>query len=266
MWNIHRLADLGILVTGGSSGIGLATVELLIQEGAKVAFCGRDQQNLDRVLSDLMDRYPSAQLLAHCCDVLVQKQVIEFSQAVKERFGGLDALINNAGGGRVSTFSDTTDEQWLQELTLKFFGVIYPVRAFLPLLEESTQASIVCVNSLLAVQPEPHMVATSSARAGLLNLVRSMAAEFAPKGVRVNSILLGTVRSAQWQRRYDKLASPKPSYEAWLAQLAKEKNIPLGRFGDPQEPAKAMVLLASPAMSYTTGSSIDLSGGMARHI
>jgi len=261
-----QLEDKTVVVTGGSSGIGLATVELLIQEGARVAFCGRNQENLDTVFADLSERYPSSKLLAQRCDVLEQEQVAAFANAVEQRFGGVDALINNAGGGRVSTFADTTDEQWQQEFTLKFFGVIYPTRAFLPLLEASRQASIVCVNSLLALQPEPHMVATSAARSGLLNLVQSMAGEFAPKGIRVNSILLGTVRSAQWRRRYDALPSPEQSYEDWLEQLATEKNIPLRRFGTPEEPARAMVFLASPASSYTTGSSIDLSGGMARHI
>ncbi|WP_033941372.1 SDR family NAD(P)-dependent oxidoreductase, partial [Pseudomonas aeruginosa] len=100
-------------------------------------------------------------------------------------------LVNNAGQGRVSTFAETTDEAWSEELQLKFFSVIHPVRAFLPQLESRADAAIVCVNSLLASQPEPHMVATSAARAGVKNLVRSMAFEFAPKGVRVNGILIG---------------------------------------------------------------------------
>ena len=99
-----------------------------------------------------------------------------FAAQVQSRFGRTDMLVNNAGQGRVSTFADTTDEAWREELDLKYFSVIRPTRAFLPMLREAAKApSIVCVNSLLALQPEPHMVATSSARAGMLSLVKSLA-------------------------------------------------------------------------------------------
>lgn len=259
-----------VVVTGGTSGIGLAAVELLLAEGANVAFCARNKQQLDEKLEYLTDKYPNSTILGHRCDVLDKTQVTAFKDVVAEKFGHIDALINNAGGGRVSTFANTTDEAWLEELNLKFFGVIYPSQAFLPLLERAEHASIVCVNSLLALQPEPHMVATSAARAGLLNLVHSMAKEFAGKGIRVNSILLGTVESGQWKKRYEKAKSLNEphteSYHTWLGQLAQQKNIPLGRFGTPDEPAKALLYLASPASSYTTGTTIDVSGGMAKHI
>ncbi len=130
-------------------------------------------------------------------------EVERFAAAVASRFGAADVLINNAGQGRVSTFADTTDDAWREELELKFFSIIRPTRAFLPQLERSNAAAIVCVNSLLARQPEPHMVATSAARAGVLNLVRSLATELAPRGMRVNGILIGLVESGQWRRRFE---------------------------------------------------------------
>lgn len=261
-----RIEDRVAVVTGGSSGIGLATVKVLLSEGVRVAFCGRNPERLNQVHAELNAQYPAAGLLAQPCDVLEKAQVDRFAETVHKRFGAADMLINNAGRGRISTFADTSDEAWREELELKLFSVIYPTRAFLPLLERSSQAAIVCVNSLLALQPEPHMVSTSAARAGLLNLVHSLAGELAPKGIRVNSVLLGLVESAQWWRRFRHQASPGQSWEDWSAKLARSKGISLGRLGNPEEAACAIVHLASPMAGYTTGSHIDVSGGLARHV
>lgn len=254
------------VVTGGSSGIGLATVDMLLAEGMKVAFCGRSQSKLDDTLAQMQAKYPLCQLLAVQCDVLSDSEVQGFANKVSERFGSLDVLVNNAGGARLSTFASTTDDDWAAELSLKFNSVIFPIRSFLAMLEKSPVASIVVTNSLLALQPEQQMVATSAARAGLLNLVHSLSSEFAPKGIRVNSILLGTVESGQWRKRYEQREPDDKTYEQWLAGLATEKKIPLGRFGRPKEAAQAIVFLVSSASSYTTGSCLDVSGGKARHI
>ena len=191
------------------------------------------------------------------------------ASAVRERFGATHMLVNNAGQGRVSTFADTTDEAWREELELKYFSIVRPTRAFLPMLRTAAStgnASIVCVNSLLALQPEPHMVATSSARAGVLSLIKSLATELAPERVRVNSILIGIVESGQWRRRYETQAQPGQSWQDWTSELARKKHIPLGRFGLPEEAAQALFYLATALSSYTTGSHIDVSGGVARHV
>ncbi|MFM0119141.1 SDR family oxidoreductase [Paraburkholderia sp. RL18-101-BIB-B] len=258
------------VVTGGSSGIGLATAEMFLRAGASVAICGRDTERLAQAEAALNAQFPNAQLLARRCDVLDADDVKAFAEAVQTRFGRTDMLVNNAGQGRVSTFADTTDDAWREELDLKYFSVIRPTRAFLPMLRDAAgvnrSASVVCVNSLLALQPEPHMVATSSARAGVQNLLKSLAVELAPQRIRVNSILIGIVESGQWRRRYAKEAQPGQSWEDWTAELARKKNIPLGRFGRPEEAAQALFYLATTLSSYTTGSHIDVSGGVARHV
>ena len=263
------LQDSVAVVTGGTSGIGLEVARLLLVEGAYVAICGRNEERLEAAVTSL---HGGTRLFAEVCDVRDSSAVIEFSASITrwltkthEIYSGIDLLVNNAGQGRVSTFADTTDAAWRDELDLKFFSQINPIRAFVPMMRSSQQAAIVIVNSLLSVQPEAHMVATSAARAGVQNLAKSLAGEFAP-GIRVNSILLGLVESGQWQRRFEARADKTQSREDWFADLAAKKGIPLGRLGLPEEAARAIVFLGSPAASYITGASLEVSGGVSRHI
>ena len=254
------------VVTGGSSGIGLATVELFVKEGAKVAWCGRDANRLENSKSYILEKYPNANIFTYVCDVLDQQQMAYFASQVKKKFGKVDMLVNNAGKGLVSNFESTTDEDWTKEFELKFFSVLNPIKAFLPQLKLSSCGSITNVNSLLALQPEPHMIATSAARAALLNLTHSLAHEFIDYHIRVNSILLGMIESEQWKRRFQKRSDPSMSWENWIQGVANNRGIPMGRLGKPEEPARALVFLASPLSSYTTGSTIDVSGGYSKHI
>ena len=258
------LAGATAVVTGGTSGIGLATARILLAEGARVAICGRDQARLDTAQSQL--GADATRLLAVRCDVRDEAMVNTFADQVRAWANGrLDLLVNNAGQGRVSTFAETTDEAWRDELDLKFFSQVRPIRAFLPLLKASERSAIVVVNSLLALQPEAHMVATSAARAGVQSLTKSLAGELAP-AIRVNSILLGLVDSGQWQRRFDARADKTVARAEWYAALAKSKGIPMERLGQADEAARAVVFLGSRAASYITGASLEVSGGVSRHI
>ena len=257
------LRDNCVVVTGGSSGIGLAAVRNFLKEGANVALCARGRERLTAVKKTLVDEFGADRVFSKAFSVMDKGEVDAFSEDVKARFGGCDVLVTNAGQGRVSTYATTSDDDWREELELKFFSQLNPIRSFEGMLRRSTNGAIVAVNSLLAYQPEPHMVCTAAARSGVQNLLKSLATELAPD-IRVNSILLGLVDSQQWQRRFYARENKSQSREDWFADLAAKKNIPLGRLGDPGEPARAIVFLGSKASSYTTGAHLEISGGVSR--
>ena len=257
------LQDKVVVVTGGTSGIGLASVRLFLDEGARVAFFARGADRVKGVEAELSAKHGADRILASALSVLDADAIATFAGHVAARFGDCDALVTNAGQGRVSTFAETSDADWRDELDLKFFSQIHPIRAFEQALRASGQGAIVAVNSLLAYQPEPHMVCTSAARAGVQNLLKSLSRELAPD-IRINALLLGLVDSEQWQRRYEAREDQEKPRDAWYADLARTKSIPLGRLGQPEEAARAIAFLASPAASYVTGAQLELSGGLSR--
>ena len=251
------------VVTGGTSGIGLATVRTLLESGAKVAFCARSKEKLENVEGRLKDEFGDDQVLARALSVLDEDKVNEFAKDVESIFGQCDLLVNNAGQGRVSTFKTTDDQSWRNEFELKIFSQIYPIRAFQTMLKNEN-GSVVVVNSLLAVQPEQHMVCTSSARAAVQNLVKSLSIEFAPN-IRFNSILLGLIKTNQWERRFEDREDQSITESDWYKDLASNKGIPLQRLGNPEEVASAIAFLGSSDASYITGAQLEISGGLSKH-
>lgn len=255
-----------IVVTGGSSGVGLALVEDLLSTGARVATCARDLERLRSATTHLADANPDRLHLA-ACDVTNADQVDEFVGGALDMFGSIDGLVNNAGQSLMKRFDETSDDEWMSEIQLKFGGVLHLVAATRSHLQASEAASIVNINAVLARQPEPRLAATSAARAGLLNLTRSLSIDLAAEGIRVNSVLLGLIDTGQWRRRFDALPPEDGrTWEQWTAELAADRGIALGRLGIAAEVSFVVTMLLSPRASYVTGSSIDVSGGVARYV
>ena len=261
-----ELAGRVAVVTGGTSGIGLATVNRLLEEGASVALCARSRENVDAVVNGLAAT-AGDRVFGAVCDVLDVAQLDAFVAAVTARFGRLDVLVHNAGKSRMASLDTLDDAAWTEELELKFFGLLRPTRAFLPLLKKSDAASMVYVSSLLAKQPEGKLVSTSAARAGALNLAKSMSFDFAP-AIRINSILLGVIDTGQWKKRFDAriAAGETIAWDAYVTELARERGIPMGRIGSPHEVAAAIAFLASPLCGFMTGAVIEISGGFSRYV
>lgn len=257
------LADHAFLVTGGSSGVGLATVRALLDEGAGVATCGRDAERLDAAAQRL-DAAPG-RLFTGVCDVRDAGQMCAFTERAAAHFGRLDGLVNNAGRSRMQRLDETTADDWRDELELKFAGVLNPLAAAREHLRAAPTPAVVNINAVLAKQPEPRLIATGAARAGVLNLSAALATELAPERIRVNSVCLGLIDTGQWTRRHA-AAGTALSYQEWQRELAADRGIALGRLGRAEEVAYAVVALLSPRASYITGTSIDVCGGVGRGI
>ncbi len=259
-----------IVVTGGSSGVGRALVEDLLLSGARVAACARDLDRLRASTASLSDSGhgdAADRLLVHGCDVRDADAVASFIEATVDRFGAIDGLVNNAGQSLMKRFDETAADEWMSEFELKFNGVLNPLTAARPHLAAGGAGAVVNINAVLARQPEPRLAATSAARAGLLNLTKTLSVDLAPEGIRVNSVLLGLIDTGQWRRRYDQRPDDdQRSWEEWSGDLAADRGITLGRLGVAREVSFVAAMLVSPRASYVTGTSIDVSGGVGRYV
>jgi 3-oxoacyl-[acyl-carrier protein] reductase len=262
--------DLGLagrraIVTGGSKGLGKAIAAELLAEGAAVAICSRNGSELHATADELRKQAgDTASIAAMVCDVTVAGQVTSFVEAAVSAMGGLDILVNNAGGARPGQFGTLTDEDWQDDIAVKLFSQIRCTRAALPHLRQSKAARVININAVYARYPDPAFLASSVNRASCLSLSKALSMELGREGILVNSVNIGLVETPQWQNIHRRRA-PDVAAGAFFAQLASAE-VPLGRFGQPDEVSGLVTFLASDRASYIAGASIDVAGGMGKYL
>ena len=232
------------VVTGGASGLGLATARVLAARGASVA-C------LDIAPGSLPEP-----LVGVACDVTDDDAVDRAIEAVVERFGRLDVLVNNAGIGAVGTVADNPSKEWLRVLDVNVVGIARVSRAALPHLRRSPAAAIVNTCSIAATAGIPQRALYSASKGAVLSLTLAMAADHVREGIRVNCVNPGTA-DTPWVAR---LLSATDDPEAERAALNARQ--PMGRMVSADEVANAIAFLASPLSASTTGTSLAVDGGM----
>ena len=231
-------------VTGGGSGIGLATARLLAARGARVAA-------LD------LDPAPAASsALPVAADVTDDDSVRAAVATVAERFGALDVLVNNAGIGATGTVEDNSEDEWRRVLDVNLLGIVRASRAALPHLRRSSAPAIVNTCSIAALAGLPRRALYSATKGAVLALTLAMAADHVGEGVRVNCVLPGTA-DTPWVRR---LLEATPDPERELAALRARQ--PTGRLVAAEEVAHAIAYLASPLAPSTVGTVLAVDGGM----
>jgi NAD(P)-dependent dehydrogenase (short-subunit alcohol dehydrogenase family) len=248
---MRRLEDKVALVTGGGAGIGRAIAETFAREGAAVIVADRDGEAAKEVAEAIVKSNGAAS--AHEADVTETPQVKGLMSAIADTHGRLDVLVNNAGVGERSDFRLLSDEAWDKVWKTNLDGTVRCAREAFDLLKASGKASIINLSSIMASKHTRQMAVYSATKGAVSALSRSLAVEYAPYGIRVNTLLPGYVETALIGRY---LQNPMVA-KALLTQT------PLRRFGTPQDIANAALFLASDDASYITGAALNVDGGMA---
>lgn len=245
------LADRVYVLTGATRGLGRATAEALIADGARVVLSGRDQAGVDDAVAELGDG--AIGVVADNADPQAPARLIA---AAQERWGRLDGALISVGGPPSGPVTAITDDQWTQAFGSVFLGGVRLAREIGAALGDG--GSLAFVLSTSVRQPIANLAVSNGLRPGLAMVAKTLADELGPRGIRVNGLLPGRIST-------ERVAELDASTgDAAAAQVAARAQIPLGRYGEPEEFGKVAAFLLSPASSFVSGVMVPVDGGMSR--
>jgi 3-oxoacyl-[acyl-carrier protein] reductase len=258
------LGGKGVLITGGSKGIGKATAQVMAAEGARVVICSRNQAALDDACSAI--RKDTGQTVETISADLSTLTGVEHAAAeAVRRLGRLDVLVNNAGAIKGGDFLSIPDEEWLAGWSLKLLGYIRMARAVFPRMREQGGGRIVNVVGMAARNPAPTYMTGGAANAALINFTKALADLGAPSNILVTAVSPGPVKTDRWdslQRQQAEAAGT--DLESYVKEQS--RSLPLGRIALPEEVADLVCFLASDRASFLTGIAVTLDGGLSRGV
>ncbi|MFT8781281.1 SDR family oxidoreductase [Acetobacter orientalis] len=239
------------LVTGGSSGIGLASARKLLEQGARVAIMGRSQDKLDKAVVDL----GGDRVLPLQCDVGSNEDLERAAECLKQEYGALDILFANAGLAYGTPLGGTDETAYSRMMDVNVKGVFFTVQTFLPLIREG--GSIILNTSWLNQVGTPGRAILSASKAAVRSFARTMSAELLDRKIRVNAVSPGSIETPI----HRSANQTEDAFRAYSERVGEQ--VPIGRMGRPDEIAAAVLFLASEASSYMLGAEIVVDGGRA---
>lgn len=250
------------LVAAASEGLGYGAARALARESARVSICSRRKADIDTAAARLTEE-TGAEVLASACDVRDAAAIDIWVRAAAAEWGRIDALFVNAGGPPAGSFKDLSEEQWYAAFDLTLMSAVRMIRAALPYMAPGS--AIVASTSSSVREPIERLILSNVMRAGVASLVKSLADELAPEGIRVNNLVPGRIDTARVaQLDQNKANALGVSVEQVRAQSV--ASIPLGRLGTIDEYGAAAAFLLSPAAAYITGAMLWVDGGKMRSI